>query len=127
MESQERGNATAAGEPIRWRQRVYALVRQIPRGRVATYGQLAALAGRPRAARQVGQALAALDASSDVPWHRVVNAQGRISRRADGDSDRLQRYALEDEGVVFSVDAAIDLRRYQWRPVLRPPGAGTGP
>ncbi|RMF95300.1 MAG: MGMT family protein [Gammaproteobacteria bacterium] len=127
MESQERGNATAASEPIRWRQRVYALVRQIPRGRVATYGQLAALAGRPRAARQVGQALAALDASSDVPWHRVVNAQGRISRRADGDSDRLQRYALEDEGVVFSVDAAIDLRRYQWRPVLRPPGAGTGP
>lgn len=125
MESQERSKATAAGEPTRWRQRVYALVRQIPRGRVATYGQLAALAGRPRAARQVGQALAALDASSDVPWHRVVNAQGRISRRADG--DRLQRYALEDEGIVFAADAAIDLRRYQWRPVLRPPGAGTGP
>jgi methylated-DNA-protein-cysteine methyltransferase-like protein len=93
---------------------IYAHVRRIPAGRVATYGQIAHLVGAPRSARQVGQALAALDDDSDVPWHRVVNAQGRISPRRDAGSDEFQRLLLEDEGVVFDATGRIDLARYAW-------------
>lgn len=93
---------------------VYGLVRRIPAGCVTTYGDIARLLGRPRAARQVGYALAALDDDSDVPWHRVVNAQGRISPRGSGGSDELQRLLLEDEGVHFDDDDRIDLVRFGW-------------
>jgi len=96
---------------------IYALVRRIPAGRVATYGQIAALAGFPRHARQVGYALAALhDGHTDVPWHRVVNAGGAVSRRADPGGEDYQRILLEAEGVVFDEHGCLSLSRFQWRP-----------
>ena len=96
------------------------MVLRIPRGRVATYGQVAALAGLPGRARQVGYALHALPDGSDVPWQRVINAQGRVSPRADPGSDQVQRAMLEHEGVDFGDDGRIDLGRYRWRPRSRP-------
>src|ERR671927_1690606 len=95
--------------------RIYKIVRQIPRGRVATYGQIAELAGLEGHARQVGYALHALPSSSDVPWHRVVNSFGEVSRRSDSDSDELQVELLMAEGVVFDTAGRIDLRRFRWR------------
>jgi methylated-DNA-protein-cysteine methyltransferase-like protein len=96
---------------------IYAVVRQIPQGQVATYGQVAKLALRPGQARLVGYALYRVDLkSSDVPWHRVVNAKGEISysplRRG---ADYVQRSLLETEGITFSPDDKINLRHYQWR------------
>lgn len=100
--------------------RIYAAVSRIPEGRVATYGQVARLAGLPGRARLVGQALSALPEESAVPWHRVVNAGGRISRRSvDRGYETLQRRILEDEGVRFGPDGAIPLKTFQWQP---PPG-----
>ena len=95
--------------------RVYGVVRHIPVGRVATYGQVAALAGTPRAARAVGWALRALDekAAARVPWHRVVNAAGAISPRP-GLSPEIQRRRLRAEGVRF-VDGHVDLGRHGLR------------
>lgn len=95
--------------------RVYAAVRAIPRGRVATYGQVAAMLGVPRGARAVGWALRALSPSAErgIPWHRVVGAGGRISPRA-GPGPELQRRRLGAEGVTFR-GAAIDLARCLWR------------
>ncbi|HXU00914.1 MAG TPA: MGMT family protein, partial [Polyangia bacterium] len=88
---------------------IYAAVSRIPKGRVATYGQIAAIAGLRRQARLVGYAMHALPADSDVPWHRVVNAAGRISIRADGmGHDELQAQLLRREGVRF-VDGTIPL------------------
>jgi len=95
------------------RARIWAAVREIPRGRVATYGQIAALAGMPGAARQVGYALAALpDGAGGVPWQRVVNAKGEISTRAEPGADDEQRARLEAEGVRFDARGRIDLARY---------------
>ena len=100
--------------------RIYRIVERIPAGRVATYGQIAALAGFPRRARQVGYALHALPAGDEgeVPWHRVVNAKGEISVRATG-HEELQRVLLESEGVVFDARGRIDLRTFLWRPRVR--------
>lgn len=99
------------------RDRIYAIVKRIPAGRVATYGQIAKLAGLPNGARQVGYALAALQGTSDVPWQRVVNAKGEISPRADPDGhEDLQRRLLESEGVAFDGRGRIALTRYRWRP-----------
>jgi len=96
---------------------VYRMVKKIPRGRVATYGQIAKLIGWPRHARHVGYALSATPASVKIPWHRVINAQGRISLRVrhwDSGSDELQRILLEAEGVEFGAEGKISLRRFQW-------------
>ena len=94
--------------------RIYAVIRRIPEGRVATYGQVAAIAGLPRGARQVGRALSRLE-EEEVPWHRVVNAQGRISARASpGIVEPLQKQLLEKEGVSFGSGDRIDLERYRW-------------
>jgi methylated-DNA-protein-cysteine methyltransferase-like protein len=94
-------------------QRIYRAVARIPRGRVATYGQVAALAGMPRAARQVGYALAALhDDGSGVPWHRVINASGEISMRAEPMFADLQRSMLESEGVEFDGRGRVSLERF---------------
>ncbi len=92
------------------------MVDRIPPGQVATYGQIARLLGQPRGARQVGYALAALSPDSPVPWHRVVNAQGRISPRGLDGAHDLQRLLLEDEGVAFDVQSRIDLSRFAWGP-----------
>ncbi|HEX9814773.1 MAG TPA: MGMT family protein [Myxococcota bacterium] len=96
--------------------RIYAVVRRIPRGRVATYGQVAELAGLGGHARQVGYALHALTAERGVPWHRVVNARGQISARAEPGGDLIQRQLLEREGVIFDAADRLELGRYRWRP-----------
>ena len=102
--------------PSSWA-RIYAVVRQIPRGRVATYGQVAELAGLPRQARLVGYALSALPASSRVPWHRVINAEGRLSARSDGAGATVpQRLRLEAEGVTFGAGGRVSLDRCRWEP-----------
>lgn len=88
----------------------------IPEGKVATYGQIAALAGSPRAARQVGELLRGVkDNDSDLPWQRVINAQGGISTYKVG-SGELQRVLLESEGIVFNDNGTVDLSRYRWQP-----------
>ena len=96
-------------------EQIYTVVRRIPEGRVATYDQIARLVNRPRWARQVGYALAALTDDGQVPWHRVVNAQGGVSRRAESGCEEYQRILLESEGVVFDSNGFIDLSSYQWR------------
>lgn len=95
--------------------RFYRVVESIPEGRVATYGQVALLAGRPGRARLVGHALGCLEEESDVPWHRVINSRGEISRRGLGDSEHFQRILLESEGVVFTEGGRVNLARYQWK------------
>src|SRR4051812_27793335 len=96
--------------------KILAVVRRIPRGRVATYGQVAALAGLPRQPRLVGYALHALPSATAVPWHRVINARGMISRRSNGDGSLSQRLLLEREGVAFDARGRVRLDRFQWRP-----------
>lgn len=99
--------------------RVYAVVREVPRGRVATYGQIAALLGSPSVARHVGFALAAVgNADAPVPWHRIVNAQGRISPHGEGSAEQRER--LRAEGIRFDATGRIDLARYQWPGPLAP-------
>jgi methylated-DNA-protein-cysteine methyltransferase-like protein len=98
--------------------RIYAVVRRIPRGRVATYGQVAGIAGLPGHARQVGYALHAMATERAVPWHRVINARGEVSVRSEPGSDHLQRSLLEREGVAFQ-GGRVSLARYQWRPRAR--------
>jgi methylated-DNA-protein-cysteine methyltransferase related protein len=98
-------------------ERIYSEIRRIPKGRVATYGQIADLAGLPGHARQVGYALYALREDSTVPWHRVVNAQGRLSLgRVVPEGDVEQRIRLEIEGVEFDAEGKVALGRFQWRP-----------
>lgn len=94
--------------------RVYALAKRIPRGRVTTYGMLARALGVPRGARTVGWALGVCP--DDVPWHRVVNAQGAISWRPSG-GFRLQRALLRAEGVRFNRRGRINLTKYGWKAV----------
>ena len=90
---------------------VHALVRRVPRGRVVTYGQLAATLGVPRGARAVGQAMHHCPAG--VPWHRVVNGRGGISPRGNLGSMMSQRLLLEGEGIRFQGDR-VDLARHRW-------------
>ena len=104
------------GGDRRFRAAVYAFVRRVPAGSVVTYGQVAALVGRARAARAVGGAMR--DCPDDVPWHRVVNAQGRISRRRQGSGMLTQRIRLEQEGVPLR-RGRVPLTRYRWEPRRR--------
>ena len=97
--------------------RIHNVVSRIPRGRVATYGQVARLAGLDRQARLVGYAMAALPTGTRVPWQRVVNAQGAISL-PDKSAER-QRKLLEEEGVRFDARGRIDLDRFLWTPRKR--------
>jgi methylated-DNA-protein-cysteine methyltransferase related protein len=100
--------------------KIYAVVSRIPRGRVATYGQVARLAGLSGHARLVGYALNALRDESAVPWHRVVNARGQISKRSDGGpAEILQSLRLKRERVRFDDRGLIALDRFQWRPRFR--------
>lgn len=102
--------------------RIHAVIRRIPHGRVATYGQVAALAGLPRQPRLVGYALHALPSSTTVPWHRVINARGMISIRSNGGPSLSQRLLLEREGIAFDARGRVSLERFQWKPSRR----GTG-
>src|SRR5436190_17640899 len=95
-------------------ERIYAAVRRVPSGRVATYGQIAKVAGLPGHARQVGYALHALKSATAVPWQRVVNAAGAISLRSTT-GGLTQRLLLEREGVAFDARGRISLRRFGWR------------
>jgi len=97
------------------RTRIYEVVQRIPRGKVATYGQIAILAGLRGHARQVGYALAALAAGSRVPWHRVINAKGCVSVRSAPGDDNRQRGLLEKERIQFDERGRVSLSRYQWR------------
>jgi methylated-DNA-protein-cysteine methyltransferase related protein len=101
--------------PTGTRNRIYSVVRRIPRGRVATYGQVAELAGLPGQARQVGYALHALPMGSRVPWHRVINAAGAVSLRAAPGDEVTQRQLLESEGIVFDARGRVPLARVRWR------------
>jgi len=102
-------------------QDLHALVKKIPHGQIASYGQLAKLLGLPHHARHAGFALANTPASIDIAWHRVVNAVGRVSLRRknwQSGSDDLQRLLLDSEGVVLSAKGhagRIDLRQYGWK------------
>ena len=97
-------------------QEIYEVVRRIPPGRVATYGQVAALAGLPGHARQVGYALHALPEHSSLPWHRVVNARGGISPRAVPGAELVQRQLLLREGVRLNARGQVPLAQVRWIP-----------
>ncbi|TGK28107.1 MGMT family protein [Leptospira gomenensis] len=103
-------------EEISFFKKVYALVRKIPKGKVSSYGRIAALLGKPRAARAVGYALNALskDQEQKVPWQRVINGRGKISFRGDTDRSILQKKILEDEGIVFDSTETVDWKRFGW-------------
>jgi methylated-DNA-protein-cysteine methyltransferase-like protein len=97
--------------------KIYAVIARIPPGRVATYGQVAALAGLPRRARLVGAALRNTPESLALPWQRVINAQGAVSRRSGlGLEEGYQRHLLEEEGIRFDARGRIDLDRFGWDP-----------
>jgi len=102
---------------------IYAAVRRIPRGRVATYGQIATLVGVPRQARLVGYALSAIPESNPIPWHRVVNAAGEISLRGASSAGVTQRLMLEREGVRFDARGRIELKRFRWEPRAAKPAS----
>ena len=97
--------------------RIYAAVRLVPAGRVATYGDIAALAGLPGQARLVGYALHALPPHSTVPWHRIINARGGLSLERSGPGGGLaQRFLLEAEGIAFEASGRVPLARYRYAP-----------
>lgn len=100
--------------------RIIAVVRRIPRGRVASYGQVARIAGLPRHARHVGYALHALPGGTPLPWHRVVNARGGISLRPWDGGAETQQLRLVTEGIEFDARGRVPLDRFGWR-------AGGGP
>ena len=111
-----RGGHPRRDDPPPFYRWVYRVVRKIPRGRVATYGQIAAILGQPRGARAVGLALGALrDAEAErVPWQRVIGAAGRCTHR-DGFQAGIQREMLEAEGVVFDRRGYVDLAKVRWK------------
>lgn len=96
--------------------RVYAVVRRIPEGRVTTYGRIARALGAARSARMVGWALNSLPADSDVPAHRVVNRNGQLSGAHHFGPPEVMRHLLEEEGVTFVSDDAVDLAVHLWDP-----------
>ena len=100
-------------------QRIYAVVRRIPEGRVATYGQVASLAGLAGHARQVGYALHALPDGTAIPWHRVVNASGGISLRSMPGSELVQRGLLERESIRLDPRGRVPLAQVRWMPRLK--------
>jgi methylated-DNA-protein-cysteine methyltransferase-like protein len=94
--------------------RIYRVIRRVPRGRVATYGQIAELA-KASGPRQVGYALHALPDGHDLPWHRIINARGMVSLDSGIGGGSLQRALLEAERITFDTKGRVDLQRYQWK------------
>lgn len=101
-------------EPLTARERIWQVVAAIPVGKVASYGQIARLAGLGRGARQVGHTLRELPTGSTLPWHRVVNSQGKISLPAGSRGAKLQRHRLQDEGVEFTLAGKVKLSQFGW-------------
>lgn len=95
-------------------ERVIKIIKNIPEGKVMTYGQIARLAGSPRGARQVVRVLHSLSAKYNLPWHRVINAKGELTIK-DYDLRSLQKLHLQDEGVEFLNEYSINLSKCQWR------------
>ncbi|WP_394549831.1 MULTISPECIES: MGMT family protein [unclassified Pantoea] len=107
-----------AGKPMNsttdgFKQRIWQIVAAIPPGKVTTYGDVALLAGSPRAARQVGGVLSRLPEGSTLPWHRVINRNGTLSLQ--GERFFRQREALEAEGVEVTEAGQIDLAKFRWQ------------
>ncbi len=96
-------------------EKIYQVVLKIPKGRVATYGQVARIAGNPRWARVVGYALHVNPAFGIIPCHRVVNREGRVASGFAFGGEGVQRQMLEDEGIVFENDGSIDLQKFGWQ------------
>lgn len=96
--------------------KIYAIVANIPEGKVATYGQIAALAGMPRGARTVGWAMRAVPEHMMLPCHRVVNKTGRLAPEYAFGGQEIQRAMLEAEGIVFRMDGTIDMESQLWKP-----------
>ncbi len=101
-------------------EQVYRLVRRIPPGKVTSYGAIARMLEHPHAARTVGWAMHGLPQDSDVPWHRVINSQGRISTGSQDHGDNLQRILLEAEGIEFDERGRVDWDRFGWVGLLWP-------
>ena len=98
--------------------RIYKVVRQVPRGKVASYGQIAQIVGKGCHARMVGYAMAGTPEGSGVPWQRIVNREGKVS--LPGEGGVIQRMRLEAEGVVFDARGRIDMKRFGWQGPGRP-------
>jgi len=94
-------------------ERIYSTVSMIPPGSVATYGQIAGIAGRC-SARNVGYAMSSVPPGSDTPWHRVINSRGSISVRSSGETCSAQRQMLESEGIIFNTRGIVNLDRFGW-------------
>ena len=101
-------------------EQVYRIVRQVSPGKVTSYGAIARILGNSRAARTVGWALHSLPEGSDVPWHRVINSQGRISTSCREHDARHQQALLEAEGIVFGEHGTVDWDRFGWAGLSRP-------
>ncbi|MFB7305022.1 MGMT family protein [Heyndrickxia sporothermodurans] len=95
---------------------VISIIQHIPEGKVMTYGQIATLAGSPRAARQVVRILHSMSKKHRLPWHRVVNAKGQIGF-TDDEYFQIQKFSLENEGIEFGMNDRIDLGKYQFLPL----------
>jgi methylated-DNA-protein-cysteine methyltransferase-like protein len=95
---------------------IYEIIKRIPVGKVATYGQIARLAGLSGHARQVGYALHNLPSDSDVPWQRVINSRGRLSFAEESVAWHMQKSILESEGIQFSDNNTVSMSKYQWKP-----------
>ncbi len=102
--------------PLSTYEMIYVIVKRVPRGRVATYGQIAKLANLSGHARQVGYALNALPTNTRIPWHRVINAKGEISTRNDPKCEHRQHRLLKQEDIAFDERSRIALTRFGWRP-----------
>lgn len=100
--------------------KVIAAIQQIPHGKVATYGQIAGIAGKPQGSRGVAWILNSSSGAHKLPWHRVLGAQGRISFPKDTKHHRLQKALLQKEGVLFSDNGRIDLKKFQWKKTAAP-------
>lgn len=102
-------------ELSKFSEKVIRLVRQIPEGKVATYGQIAKLAGKPQGSRGVAWILHSCSTAYKLPWHRVLNSQGKISFEVGSHNFRQQKKKLEKEGIEFSSDGKLSLSKYQWK------------
>ena len=104
-----------SAETSPFHKKVVSIIKRIPSGKVASYGKIAAYAGNPRAARQVVRTLHSSSDKEKLPWHRVINSQGKISLKP-GHGYELQKALLESEGVVFGLEDKVDMKKYLWAP-----------